>query len=456
MTTTTATTTTKVKKKSPTKTIKIKAKSTYAALTIGRFMHKTGVKRRVRYLNKICSDAGECIAFGTAIGTMKKLFESFHLKYAVTKQMKKIGAKSANGSVVEVPFHRKGYTMYAVLKSALSYEADNLFYEAFVGTFINKWSPKYPCFVETYASLTYTVDEDVDVLDLERLEDGLTQHKVVYSTFLNDDSLVQKSCRESQNFAVLTQHIKQAQTLFHEMFQTSNSMNLVNYLYQVYCPLSALANRFTHYDLHVENVLIYRPKHYITMTYTYPDGSVVWFHTPGIAKIIDYGRSFFDDDEVSSKLFDEKLRQECEEDDIADSYKNMKDIRWATGHTYSPRARWGRSIQRNKSHDLRLLRDVRNEHDIRNKQMLPILSDLCDSVKYYGSYGTGEMAPTTFKTSGDPIRNVEDAHRALKEILQSPAFISAHAAEFSGKPRLGEMRVWVDGSRPVEFDYDDK
>jgi hypothetical protein len=157
---------------------------------------------------------------------------------------------------------------------------------------------------------------------------------------------------------------------------------------------------------------------------------------------------------VSSKLFDEKLRQKCEEDDIADSYKNMKDIRWATGHTYSPRARWGRSIQRNKSHDLRLLRDVRDEID--PKHMLPILSHLCDSVKYYGYFGTGEIKPTTYKTMGDPIRNVEDAHLALKEILQIPAFISAHAAEFSGKPRLGEMRVWVDGSRPIEFDYDDK
>jgi hypothetical protein len=308
--------------------------------------------------------------------------------------------------------------------------------------------------VETYASLTYTVDEDVDVLDLERLEDGLTQHKVVYSTFLNDDSLLRKSCRESQNFAVLTQHVKQAKTLFDVIREKINYFDLVNYLYQVYCPLSALANRFTHYDLHVENVLIYQPKNYITMTYTYPDGSVVWFHTSGIAKIIDYGRSFFDDDRVSTKLFDEKLRQECKEDDIEDSYKNLKDIRWAAGLTYSPQARWGKSILRNKSHDLRLLRDFKDAHVHHKIPMLAILKHLCDTVKYYGSYGTGEVEKTTFTTLGDPIRNVEDAHLALKQIMQTPAFLNKNAAAFTGEKRLGEMRVWVDGSRPVEFEYD--
>ena len=37
-----------------------------------------------------------------------------------------------------------------------------------------------------------------------------------------------------------------------------NNIDIVQCLYQIYCPLSQLSNEFTHYDLHLGNVLMHQ------------------------------------------------------------------------------------------------------------------------------------------------------------------------------------------------------
>jgi hypothetical protein len=81
---------------------------------------------------------------------------------------------------------------------------------------------------------------------------------------------------------------------------------MVQILLQIYIPLGLLEKQFTHYDLHTGNVLIYTlpANKYVTLTYTIPGRTEpIKMKTKYIAKIIDYGRCFFNNGVVSSANF---------------------------------------------------------------------------------------------------------------------------------------------------------
>lgn len=87
---------------------------------------------------------------------------------------------------------------------------------------------------------------------------------------------------------------------------------------------------FTHNDLHAENVLVYEIPNgqYVTMNYKTPFGDVS-LKTRYICKIIDYGRSYFKDDRMSSENVRETLCEnikcgsECDKSEIC--YKGLQD-----------------------------------------------------------------------------------------------------------------------------------
>jgi hypothetical protein len=59
--------------------------------------------------------------------------------------------------------------------------------------------------------------------------------------------------------------------------------------------LTVLGKTYTHYDLHEENVLVYKPfkgEKYIDMIYHTKDG-IFSYSTEYVAKLIDYGRNYF-------------------------------------------------------------------------------------------------------------------------------------------------------------------
>jgi hypothetical protein len=97
--------------------------------------------------------------------------------------------------------------------------------------------------------------------------------------------------------------------------------DLLSILFQVYCPLALLKDHFTHYDLHPDNILLYSAKdnHYFLCHYHLPDSNdVISFRTKFIAKIIDYGKCFFNDTETgtNSKKIQEALCEikQCDPD----------------------------------------------------------------------------------------------------------------------------------------------
>jgi hypothetical protein len=72
----------------------------------------------------------------------------------------------------------------------------------------------------------------------------------------------------------------------------------------VYFPLTILKDVYTHYDLHANNVFLYKPyegNKYIQMRYHLLSGRIIEFPSEYIVKIIDYGRNYFDNGITNTK-----------------------------------------------------------------------------------------------------------------------------------------------------------
>lgn len=251
-------------------------------------------------LKKVCPFSGECLAFGFFSKSIYLFFRRFNLAYANLNNIKLLN-EGANGFVNEIEFEKEDYRSYAVLKSSKHDYLDSLFYEGFVGVFVNKLNLRFPCFLETYSVYKYMnqtlynkFKNNEQVTSLKDLR--LFINSMTYKNFLHPEK-VQESCKNASLICLLIQHIHEGQTLL-KCIKDMDQLELVNYLYQIYSCLSVLSNKFTHYDLHIENVLLFNvtnsKEQYIKMVYHDGDEEIE-VYTSNIAKMIDYGTSFFND-----------------------------------------------------------------------------------------------------------------------------------------------------------------
>ena len=432
-----------------------------ATQKINRFMRKVDPhKRRARFLQSICSDAGVCMAFGKETETIMKHFGGFVDFAHIHGPVKRIGQPSENGFVNEITYQRNGYVANSILKSSASESADNLFFEYLVGQYINKQCRIFPCFVETYGWFVYKNPDVWKHMKTTRIVKNNVVKDSLQLPPANFDS--QKSmeiaCAHSNYLAILIQHIKDAKSLDSMSQQTLFvKQDIVNILYQIFMPLATLANTFNHYDLHLDNVLIYEPvkDKYIQYRYVLTDGEVVEFKSSYIAKLIDYGRSFFVDDAGvtgSSKSIYKticKIKQckpNCGEDY---GFGNVAPEEYPGSFYYIS------SSKRNMSHDLRLLDGLKKNAGI--KAINPALYDMLKTVAYgfglteHKHYGTKEQDKASKLTkSGMPkkIVNVVDAHQALKTMVLTNGF--QNDADYESMESLGTLSIYQSG-RAMEF-----
>ena len=418
-----------------------------AKLKIGRFMIKTGDRRRGVFLKTICSDSGACIAFGSQIQKINVFFNNFsNFEYAVSP-IKTIGAVSANGFVKEIKYVREGYEAHTVLKSSARKRGDNLMYEYEVGKYINKQNKVFPCFLETYDMFSYNDEASWEhaktsqTISIKTLETSLYYlNKIDYSA----------ACLKSKYIAILIQHIKNAKSfskLNKELLNLSSpdkivsgfNQEMVCVLYQIYMPLASLAKQFTHYDLHQENVLLYEPQKNAYITYRYHFGRVIHtFKSKYIAKIIDYGRSFYDDgDKNSLKTYKTICGiTECEPDCGVESGFNILGPEQHPGSFH-----YISSQKRNISHDLRLATTIRFP------RQRTYLQNIVNKVEYTGQYGTKEILSKEFPYK---INNVIDMWSALTKIINTPEYKTANDEYFNTLNHVGVFDIYYDG-RPMKF-----
>jgi hypothetical protein len=271
---------------------------------------------------------------------------------------------------------------------------------------------------------------------------------VLQPAIINSPKSMEIACTNSKHIAILIQHIKNAQSLIDSIsnkFFFDNELLYV--LYQVYMPLAALAKQFTHYDLHLDNVLVYEPVRgkYIQYYYVLNDGTQISFKSSYIAKIIDYGRSFFVDNKKSIVGTSKNIYNE-----ICDIKKCKPDCGTKYGLSIlQPENPPGSfyyisSSKRNMSHDLRLLNEVviHTKYSCRK-------GELYDRIKttQYGvgltediSYGTKEQIQSGLP---EKIANVLDARDALQELILKMA--ANNEQRYSSMERLGSLYIYENG-----------
>lgn len=278
---------------------------------------KSRLKLQSLFLQSICSDTGYCMTFGQEDTKIKKFFKGFtNFEYAIDPILLK-GKISTNGFVNQITYEREGYKAYTILKSSKTARTDNLMYEYRVGQYINTWTKRLPCFVETYGLFKYANDiaggnfyaaMQTAPASFPDTDKNINELKKSLHSFPNIDWKV--GCLESQKFAILIQHFDNIETLKEWIINNTiggiftKENELIHILFQIYIPLGLLYDKFTHYDLHENNVLIYTPssgkmikyKYHIPQTYVNKLGlssNLIEFDSPYIVKIIDYGRCYF-------------------------------------------------------------------------------------------------------------------------------------------------------------------
>jgi hypothetical protein len=448
-----------------------------ASEIIIRFMNKTKHKRKAEYFKGICSDSSVCIAFGTHSDEITKFFNGFKEFYYVVSPIKSIGGVSANGFINEIKYVHRGYESYAVLKSAIRPGSDNLLYEYMVGLYVNKLNKLYPCFLQTYSYYTYKSDNDWKIMKSKSAKAEATakvakvpkkasakvaavlnktkEDVIKHGLDLHKDVDYTIACLNSKYVTILVQHLKDIKSLYT---MSNNStfckQELLYALAQVYIPLSTLMNNFTHYDLHTSNVVLYEPvkDSYLEYHYHLVNGTVVTFKSKYIVKIIDYGRSYFNDtvtNRSSKTIYDEMFKtKECTHNLVHSGLYYLS--------TLDPTSLTS-SQKKNASYDLRLLNNLRMSNKNKPFTISPELATMLNKVVF--GVGIAEKKNQQFGTlenlaSGLPghINNLMDAATELISIIRLAASITNNNTYYSTSPKIGDLHIYCDNTTPMRFD----
>ena len=227
-----------------------------------------------------------------------------------------------------------------------------------------------------------------------------------------------------------------------------------NVFYQLYFGLSSIYLNFTHYDLHTQNVLLYKPKENGYLTYHYHtsgETTPITFDSQYIVKVIDYGRCFYkynDDLNRNSDTFYTKLCNTA-------SCQPRCGERY--GHVYvgldtPEKDHFINLRKRNASHDLRFANEVKNmidshyiswlkKYKTMNKDFLKILR----KVYYRESYGTPEnLIISNYTQQVKEITNIVQLKNALDKLMKKKNSMS-NFLNTNGYIKLGDLHIYDDG-----------
>ena len=417
---------------------------------------------------QLCSLSSFCISFGLHSDDIFTFFDNFSWKYIdETKQIQKIGEVSANGFNYVIPFKHEKYTAYCVLKSCIEKISDNLKYEACVGHFVNKLHRRFPIFMHTYRFGKYSdaitflkmkndlmnITTKLFKLDKQHRHNFAKDLRKIEMTPISEfessseiSHIINKSCVKSEYNCILTEHIPTSVTLTEFMTYKHDEphfweFDIVNILFQIYSVLSQISDVFTHYDLHSSNVLLYLSQEEnvcVELRYHLPGNEIVTIYTKYIAKVIDYGRCFFYDDEnMNSKKYHDLVckAHDCQPDcgeGFGYEVLNGKNDDYITPQ------------KRNQSHDLRLWNIiVINLLNKREHACPKYISDVLRQIYYKGEYGTPE---SNNYLEHNRVTTVQDAYISLLRLVKKREFkeLNAKMVEATHMRKIGVLDVWLD------------
>ena len=408
----------------------------------------------INYLKTVCSDSNVCIAFGIESEKIIKFFDNFSNFNLLSMPLKSIEENSQNGFVKELTYEKDGYTANTILKSSVKTTADNLLYEGLVGFVLNKIGKQFPCFIETYGIYKYLCFKLLNkmsnkkiTITKEDISDNLKEFINANTRVSNDDIIY--ACHDTSiTLAVMIQYLKDAKTMDHEYnIETFRQNHLIETLFQIYMPLAHLIDKFTHYDLHPGNVLIYEPVNngFIEYVYHLKNNEIVTFKSPYIAKIIDYGRCFFwKNINYSSQIIANAVKKICSiEKDNEGFYK--RNGFYQLFNESSAESNYISSSLYNQSHDLTLL------YMLKKKKKLLVNNDILqmyNKLKYETEYGT----PSNDSGYPKSLNNCHDAYLFLKDAINKKNKNNKNNKNnpYNGLINIGTLHIYTDG-KPMEF-----
>lgn len=415
-----------------------------AARKIQRFMKNPKViaKRSALFLNNICSDSNICIAFGVEQPKIHKFFDGYVNKRYMQVPIKRMGAPSANGVVSRIEYNKNGYISHAALKTTTNKMADNLVYEYMVGKYLTKMSKYYPCLVQTYSMIKYTDDASY-----EKIRNGSVVSQADLDAFRFEpiqvdgapDDILREACNYPQKYAVLVQDIKDAKT-FYEIHAQGNLSASFLLLHQIYFTLNCMRSTFTHYDLHLNNVLCYSVgnKKYIEFVYHNNDGTTLKYNCDKLAYMIDYGRCFFHESNIHNSI--SVLNKICSKEVGCPSYCGTDE---GFANLYGNPYINIYSHKRNISADLRLLKMAFAERYLGRK------SSVYDSIVFDGTYSTPEIVQEGFEYGR--IQNVMDALKMINGYMETSNREMTAFYVSEGFEKLGTLHIYEDGATPMKY-----
>jgi len=342
-----------------------------------------------------CADENLCLAVGRDRANILDYFDFSTLRYATaaTRLNADVGG---NGLVHLIDFVRGKHRACAVLKSSVKATADNLLYEYLVGLYVNKLAAKYLCFIETYGIYTHRKSYLRHIKHRTHLRLSDYVAPMAHVDFA-------AACDQPTETCILIQCLKNTKSVYDRMKSPTFVRNhLVSVLYQVYFPLAAVAETFTHYDLHLDNILVVELADPVQIRYG------VTFKTKTLAKVIDYGRCFFHDstggEYNSSSKIRESICDDCKSCGIDAGFSWLED----DGNEFHVL-----STKNNRSHDLYALRKLKDQFAAEIEEHNPALHALLETLNYENKTGTPE-----YMAHDGRINSVHDASAALEQLMK--------------------------------------
>jgi hypothetical protein len=200
----------------------------------------------------------------------------------------------------------------------------------------------------------------------------------------------------------------------------------------------------------MDNVLLYTVENskYIQYHYHTYGGFVTSFKSKYIVKIIDYGRSFFDDKDEninSKKIRNEQICkiQKCDPK-CGDHFGFGFLLDKMSANSY-----YIDSAQPNQSHDLRLLYSLQESRVVEVLGKDGMYKDIFKSIVYGNGiidpnikkFGTKPL-PDNYSGIGTKIQTVKDAFDVFDDLLQSGSFIADVENEYRGFTKLGDLHIY--------------
>ena len=404
--------------------------------------------------------------FQPGLYSINKLFNGIDDIGKFNRIIQPIGNNSHNGFIRKFNYVNNGITLDVVLKSNKKKSTDNPYYEYLAGQCINEFSKYFPFFSRTYAIGQYknrtfwnyfgSINKRTD------LPYDISHYIEYFDVAASLDQKVKNSCINSDMKNVFTQFINIKKSLleyFHNFtdasyhFEVKYQNQLTKHillLYLVYGTLSKLGNYFTHYDLHMNNVVLYEipNNNYIDIVIKTINGKKIILKSRYLPIIIDYGRGYFNCHALQSGILDSPslMKKVCEYDitNPIPADKVCPNICGnEVGYQFSGKINPDGSIdstgvddfyinlgKRNISHDLRLLSDLNHIIDFsyldQDISYIKQFTDLLKEINYrsYNPYGMPETEhPQPPPQPQNSINNIHDAARALDEIVRNPEYI---------------------------------